>query len=104
MKHMVLCLPLACILPGLALAQPIPASEAEVRAFVDADGNTDGVLTPTEFRVFVQAMARSGQPTARQIRFFGAYGYAFGVVDTNRDGVATPEELRRGDDTHRGNQ
>lgn len=94
-------LPVLCVVAGAAAAQPIPASDDEIHAFVRADGNADGVLTPVEFRVFVQAMARAGQPTAQQIRFFGAYGYAFGVVDRNRDGVATPEELRRGDDAHR---
>lgn len=83
------------------MAQPIPASDTEVQAFMAADRNGDGVLSPAEFRAFIQAMARAGQPTARRIRFFGAYDYAFSIVDTDADGVVTPSELRRGDDSHR---
>lgn len=84
-------------------AQQFAATTVEVQAFVGADQDGNGVLTPPEFRAFVQSMAQAGQPTARQIRFFGAYGYAFGIADTNDDGVITPLELRSGDETHRAN-
>ena len=92
----------------LALPTAAPAEEkafqatpAEVDAFVQADADKDGVLTRAEFRVFVRAMAKAGQPTARQIRIFGAYGIAFGITDADRNGVVTPAEMRAADTTHR---
>ncbi len=88
---------------SLLLAQGALAFEAstdEVDAFVQADQNRDGLLTRGEFKVFVRAMAAAGQPTARNIRLFGAYGYAFGIVDQNGDGFASPEEMRAADDDY----
>ena len=76
-----------------------PTSD-EIDAFLQSDANQDGVLTKREFKTFVRAMARTGQPTARQIRFFGAYGIAFAIADLNDDGIVTPEELRAADDDH----
>ncbi len=87
--------------PLCATAQPVAATGAEVDAFVKADRNKDAMLTPAEFRVFVTEMAKAGQSTARQIRLFRAYGYAFKVVDKNRDGLASPQELRSSDTDHR---
>lgn len=84
-------------IPGMTQAQGFRASDQEVSAFVAADANADGLLTLAEFRVFVRAMAGAGQPTAQTIRTFGAYRYAFGVVDRNRDNRASPEELRAAD-------
>lgn len=90
------------LLPLPLSAQVFSATDQEVDAFVAADKNRDGVLTLREFRIFVQAMARSGQPTAKTIRTFGAYGFAFNIVDVNKDGLASPEELRSADDDYRG--
>jgi hypothetical protein len=89
------------LLAAPCAAQQFAASDDEVQAYIGADRNGDGVLSFPEFRVFVQSMARGGQPTARQIRFFGAYRYAFGIADADGNGVVTPIELRTGDDTHR---
>lgn len=87
----------ALVLPLMAQAQGFRATDQEVSAFAAADRNRDGMLSYSEFRIFVRAMAGAGQPTAKTIRNFGAYAYAFGVVDRNRDKLASPEELRAAD-------
>lgn len=70
------------------------ATETEVSAFVASDRNRDGALSEGEFRTFVQHMAAARHSTATLIVQFGAYGYAFRIVDLNKDGVASPQELR----------
>ena len=99
---------IALSLPMAALAQTEvegvgPVTEGEVDAFVVADENRDGLLSFPEFREFVRQMARTGQPTARLIRNFGAYRVAFRRVDLNEDGFASPAELRSADDDFREN-
>ena len=89
---------------GPGHAQNLNPTSAEVDAWVRADSNTDGKLDRSEFIVFVKAMAETGQATARRIRFFRAYGYAFSVADKNRDGILTPEEMRSADDDYRAEQ
>ncbi|PLX34678.1 MAG: hypothetical protein C0605_12860 [Hyphomicrobiales bacterium] len=86
---------LATISPGQA--QRLNPTGSEVRAFLKADANRDRVLTRREFRRFVRAMAASGQSTARLIRFFSGYDYAFAIADKNGDGIVTPMEMRRAD-------
>lgn len=92
---------ISALWPTLAYGQALNPTGDEIDAFVLADGNKDQQLSRAEFRAFVQAMARSGQPTAKQIRFFGAYDYAFNIADANGDGVVTPMEMRTADDSHR---
>ena len=105
MPKTVLPLFLAALLcaPGAALAQAkaLNPTRAEVDALTSADRDGDRHLDAEEFRVFVQAMAQAGQPTAKRIRFFGAYGMAFGIVDADKDGRLTPAELRAADDDYR---
>ena len=72
-------------------------SKAEIEAYKAADKNRDGHLSLEEFRHFVQLMASRGNSKARQIRFFRAYGYAFGIADRNRDGLIAPAELIKAD-------
>lgn len=86
---------------GLAIAQDLNPTAAEIDAFLSADLNEDQNLTPAEFRVFVDAMADTGQTTAKTIRFFGAYGFAFMTVDANEDGRLDPSELRAADGEYR---
>lgn len=76
-------------------------TQGEIDAFLKADRDGDQHLTRAEFEVFIEAMAAQGQPTAKQIRFFGAYGFAFKVVDADKNGRLSPAELRDADDTHR---
>jgi hypothetical protein len=82
-------------------AQIFSATEPEINAFVAADASRDGYLSLPEFRIFVQAMAKTGQPTAQTIRAFAAYRFAFGIVDANKDSLASPEELRAADTGYR---
>lgn len=89
---------LACAAAPCALqAQVFSATEPEINAFVIADANQDGYLALSEFKIFVRAMAKSGQPTAQTIRIFGAYKFAFAIVDANKDSLASPQELRSAD-------
>jgi len=90
-----------CLLCGSFGASAQSYSSSEISAFGRADRNRDGVLSRAEFPTFVRAMAATGQPTARQIRTFGAYGYAFRITDANGDGRLTPQELRSADSAHR---
>jgi Ca2+-binding EF-hand superfamily protein len=78
----------------LAGAEP---SQLEVDAYIAADKNKDGHLSMAEFRRFVGLMAKQGNSKARQIRFFRAYRYAFGIADRNRDGRIAPAELIKAD-------
>ena len=92
----------ACPATVLAQEQGAPYSTSEIDAYVIADVDKDGVLNQAEFKTFVQEMAKTGQSTARQIRFFGAYGFAFSITDVDDNNIVTPEELRSADDDHRG--
>lgn len=86
------------------LAGPVTALEVtqdEVNAFIAADKNKNMSLDREEFPVFVRHMAQVGQPTARTIIAFKAFGYAFKRADQNRDGKVTPHELRASDDQYR---
>ena len=85
--------------PATLNAQPNP-SALEVAAFLTADADQNQVLTFDEFTVFVRLMAREGQPTARTIRFWGAYRYAFALADANMDGNLDPQELANGNQNH----
>lgn len=98
---MLLTLGLCLCTPAIATAENLNPTKSEVDAFVKADRNEDRVLSRAEFKVFVRGMAAAGQPTAKKIRFFGAYGYAFSIVDKNKDAIVTPQELRAADDDFR---
>jgi len=87
---------LGAFLSGIAAAGAKP-SQAEIDAYKAADENRDGHLSRAEFRQFVRLMAKQGNSKARQIRFFRAYGFAFGIADRNRDGRIAPAELIKAD-------
>lgn len=82
------------------MAQAIKANTSETNAFLKADKNKDLQLNAAEFRVFVHAMAENGQATAKKIRFFRAFAYAFSVADKNKDGLITPREMRSADNNY----
>jgi hypothetical protein len=84
----------AVMLPSAAWCEP---SETEERNYVAADQDRDDHLNRAEFEQFVRLMAKAGKSKARQIRFFGAYGYAFGIADANGDGFIAPDELIEAD-------
>lgn len=100
---------LCVALLALITAQPVFAEEAvkashsEATAFVQADSDKTRTLDASEFRVFVDALAKSGQSTASTIRYLGLYGMAFRKVDTDKNGVLTPRELRDAHDGFRKN-
>lgn len=82
-------------------AKKLKPTSVEIVAFVKADRNKDRVLSKKEFRVFIRAMAVAGQSTAKTIRFWGAYNYAFSVIDKNKNGIITPWEMRAADNNYR---
>ncbi|WP_417670959.1 hypothetical protein [Roseibium sp.] len=97
-----LALLMSAALSSSALATTdLKPKKSEITAFLKADVNKDQVLTRKEFKTFVRAMAEFGQSTAKKIRFFGAYGFAFNIVDKNKDGIVTPMEMRSADDDFR---
>lgn len=103
MKHMIIALFAASTLAGVSAPRAAQAQfeAAAVQAFLAADQNGDELLTPSEFRVFIQRMADAGAPVSQRIRTFGAYGRAFRQVDADGNGYATPAELRAADGDYR---
>lgn len=86
---------------GWALSQELDPTQTEIDAFLRADEDADQNLDQPEFKIFVDFMAEAGQTTARTIRFFGVYEFAFGIVDENENGLLEPMELREADDGYR---
>lgn len=88
-----LCLTLASA--TLFFAQYAAASNQQAAAnFSQADANSDGALTPSEFKVFMDLNAAHGIGRAQQVRDRNLYGRAFGRLDANRDGLLTTPELQ----------
>lgn len=92
---------LSTLMIGITAAKNLNPKRSEINAFIKADVDKDRHLTKNEFRIFIKQMALAGQSTAKKIRFFGAYGFAFSTVDKNKDGILSPLELRSADDTYR---
>ena len=93
-------LAIVCLLSAMLSAPTVlraEPSQQEVDAYIAADKNKDGHLSKPEFRQFIRLMAKAGNAKARQVRFWRAYGYAFGIADRNRDGLIAPAELIRAD-------
>lgn len=82
-----------------AAAAGTQASEANrekaAENFMQADVDTDGALTLSEFTTLIDLNAEDGIGRAATIKRFGRYGMAFGRVDANADGLVTPEEMRQ---------
>ena len=85
---------IAVMMPSAAWCEP---TETEEKNYVAADTDRDDHLNRAEFEQFVRLMADAGNSKARQIRFFRAYGYAFGIADANGDGFIAPDELIEAD-------
>ena len=93
---------LTSILTAAVVSLSISGAEAVTRAerskaFVNADKNSDEVLTRAEFKVFIKDLAKQRLPLAKRVRFWGVYGLAFGRIDTNKDGLLQPAELLQAD-------
>lgn len=84
-----------------AEAEKLKPMQTEINAFVKADQDKDQRLSRAEFKIFIDEMAKSGQSTAKRIRFWKAYGYAFSRVDKNKNGLAEPMEMRSADSSYR---
>ncbi|MBV0913813.1 EF-hand domain-containing protein [Anianabacter salinae] len=65
-----------------------------VENLVQADANSDGVLTRQEFETLINLNAADNLGRAAMIVRTGSYGRAFGRIDANGDGVATQSEMQ----------
>ena len=89
---------IASVAAHAALFAGISAAQAdEVRDFLKADRNGDGLLQKAEFQSFIQARANAGDSAAKWVVRFGAWGRALKTVDYNRDGQVSGDELRKYD-------
>lgn len=72
------------------------ASQEKAAAnFLQADSNSDGALSASEFRTFIDLNAADNIGRAGTIKRRGAYQLAFSRLDSNRDGQVTPSEISR---------
>ena len=84
----------ALLVATSAIANEKADERAKAQAnFQQADENSDGKLTPSEFRNFINANADDDIGRASTVRRFGAYVRAFGRLDANKDGEITVQEL-----------
>jgi hypothetical protein len=77
---------------SLSLLAPL-AAEAQQEAFLAADKNGDTELDSSEFKIFVDGLAASGNQMATKIKGAGRYGLAFGRIDKDKNGLLTTTEL-----------
>ncbi|MEO1066843.1 MAG: hypothetical protein AAFW47_05625 [Pseudomonadota bacterium] len=79
---------------GLALfALPAQASSDKGALFARADVDQSASLDRSEFRQFINLLAKAGNTGAKRVRALRLYGLAWLRVDKNGDGVATRAEL-----------
>ncbi|MEO1641404.1 MAG: hypothetical protein AAFU41_19390 [Pseudomonadota bacterium] len=95
MKHAIM-LAVLVFMGGQALAQTLSDEERQLAAenLREADANGDQMLTPDEFRQFIDLNAADNLGRAARIRNTGLYNRAFQRLDASGDGLLTPEELR----------
>jgi len=100
MKHAImgrLALVVALVLP-LSGAHAQSPSEADrqlmIENLMEADANSDGVLTRSEFEVLIDLNAADNLGRAEMIARSGRYSMAFGRIDANGDGVLMQSELQ----------
>ena len=77
-----------------ALASDADRKQAQAN-FQKADANKDEQLDTAEFKTFINLNADHGLGRASTIRRFGAYGRAFGTLDSNNDGAVSREEIAK---------
>lgn len=89
----------AVVIFSLLLGGPAFASDADRNQaqsnFQKADANEDEQLDAAEFKTFINLNADHGLGRASTIRRFGAYGRAFGTLDSNNDGAVSREEIAK---------
>jgi len=89
---------LAALLVAAASAQAQSAGGAPdsrvAENFTLADADTNGALSNSEFRAFMELQAEDGIGRSRQIVRFGRQDTAFGKLDADRDGEVTKTEFK----------
>ncbi|MEM8838434.1 MAG: hypothetical protein AAGE89_10110 [Pseudomonadota bacterium] len=89
------------LLTGLMVAGATHASANERgRIFDLADTDKSASLDRSEFRSFINLLAKSGHSNAKRVRFFRLYSVAWARIDRNSDGVATRQELTSANRAH----
>ena len=61
--------------------------------FAAADGNGDHLLSPAEFKLFIDGAAAAGQGMAAKVKRLQRYDTAFTRLDADQDGFVSLREL-----------
>lgn len=93
-------IPLFGLTLALVTSSVAVAEERDTRAIIEAnfkaaDADSNGSLTPTEFKALIDANAESEIGRAAMIKRFGAYERAFNAADQDGDGSVAWSEIAR---------
>ena len=61
--------------------------------FAAADGNGDQMLSPAEFKLFIDGAAAAGQGMAAKVQRLQRYDTAFARLDADQNGFVSVSEL-----------
>jgi hypothetical protein len=93
-----LCLTLAAVPLTLGAASAQTKSKEDrqkiIENIVQADTNNDAAISRSEFETMITLNAADGLGRAANVKSTGAYGFAFGKLDSHGDGFLTQAETK----------